>query len=136
MLLDLDTILTQNVVYGLMQYLFADDEESERSIRVRQCELLVQEVATKPSLREHLPVVDSAYNFFPENVKNLVSNGPVEPLVEHLRRWHDMYPALGGMARLLASKLCDLKKFDEAKERLERSCSATVYARSGDRFRP
>jgi tetratricopeptide (TPR) repeat protein len=129
-LLDLDRILTQNVVFSLMKYLFADDDEAEREIRIRQCELLVTQVVSQPSLREYVQAVDSAYHFFPEDVVTLLSAGPPEPLVQRLRQWHDMYPALGGMAVLLASRLLELKHFDEAQQRLERTLPLAFFAPS------
>jgi tetratricopeptide (TPR) repeat protein len=129
-LLDLDRILTQNVVINLMKYLFADDEESERGIRIRQCELLVTQVVSQPSLREYVQPVDSPFQFFPEDVLTLLSGGPPEPLVQRLLQWHDMYPALGGMAVLLANRLCDLKRFDEAQRRLEQTLPLVFFAPS------
>lgn len=128
MLVDLTASLRQNVILALLQYLLADDDEAERPIRQRQYTLLTDNWLRDKEFVGFARLVDTPPpGLMPDEAAKAIQGDEDEPALKWLCAWHDRYPAMAGLAVMIANRLIKRNEFEEARARLERSRKVAFY---------
>lgn len=125
---DLTASLRQNVILALVQYLLADDDKAESAVRQRQYELLLGKWLQDKEFSTFARLVDTPpRDLMPKEAAEAVTSTAMEPALTILCDWQDRYPAMGGFAVLIAQRLIGQKRYEEARERLEKSRPVIFY---------
>lgn len=114
-------IMRENMVAGLMRYLFSvDDEPAERPIRERQYQLMITDWFRRAEFSDAAKLADTGIHFWPESIVELWQQDSIDrESLDILLRWCRDYPHLGTMSYLVANLLIKRNELDEAEQLLK-----------------